>query len=193
MFIFQLSFFVILSRFCALIKRNAVRQTAQQRCEIKLLTKTGIKVDSVVKSRKTFANNMHKLNLPLKSSSSLHNFRISTSFFSVSGAQYFLLAPLNMSSPVGCRFKRKLRSNGLKLSLFVLSFNCWRVCEKMQILENISMLILHVVKHAWSLMRYCKYYLASCGESNIPRWWKMREVKIIETTIACKNEVNSRD
>ena len=100
---------------------------------------------------------MHNLKLPLKSPSSFHNFCISTSFLSEGGALCFLLAPRKMSSPVPCRFNRKLRSNGLKLSLFDLSFNCWRVCRKMQIIQDVSMLILHVVKHAWSLNHYCKY------------------------------------
>lgn len=113
----------------------------KQRCGIKTSTwKSGLR-PTLCKVTQNIGNYMQNLKLPLKSSSSFQSFCISMSFLSVSGALYILLAPLKISSPVGCRLNRKLRSNGLKLSLFDLSFKCWRVCSKMQILQDVSMLI----------------------------------------------------
>ena len=112
---------------------NSWIKLAKQRYEIK----TSGFVSTLCQSHAKYCKlHMHKLKLPLKSSPSFHNFCISRSFWSVSSALYTLLAPRKMSSPVDCRFNRKLLSNGLKLSLFDLSFNCWRVCKKMQILGS---------------------------------------------------------
>lgn len=91
----------------------------------------GLKL-TVIQSRKINLE-ITKEVLPLKSPFSLHSFCISSSTFSLRGALYFLLAPRKISSPVAWRFMRKLRSNGLKLSRFDLSFNCCKVCKKMQI------------------------------------------------------------
>lgn len=94
-------------------------------------TPVGLK-PTVIQSRKINLE-ITKEVLPLKSPFSLQSFCISSSIFSVREALYFLLAPRKISSPVAWRFMRKLRSNGLKLSRFDLSFNCCKVCKKMQI------------------------------------------------------------